>query len=83
MKTQSTKVRSVLFVLCALLVFAGTAQAYDYLAEFTQMAGWLTLQQQTSGAELGGIRESETSLQRRTKRTTLPKLYGYGLVMPS
>ena len=60
---KEVKVKTVLsfVVLCALVISAGAApaSAYDYKAEFTQMAGWLTTQQVTSGGDLGGIWEGE------------------------
>jgi len=60
-KTSKVKTMVVLLALCAAVisVAAAPANAYDYRAEFLQMAGWLTTQQVTSGGNLGGIWEGE------------------------
>ncbi len=46
-------------ILCAIMGFTNTAQAYDYRAKFIQECGWLATQQITSGGDLGGIWEGE------------------------
>ncbi len=55
--TEKTKTAVNLLVLCTVIIFAGAtpANAYDYQAEFFQMAQWLTTQQ----AGNGGIWEGE------------------------
>jgi len=54
--TPNVKTMVHLLALCTMIISAGavSANAYDYQAEFFQMADWLTTQQVTSGGNLGG-----------------------------